>query len=108
MKIVYSFNEFKAAIKAGEKDILLKGCGKKLLCAFAAASVCIGMGISSTAGVIASAGVIGVAAAPATGGIGPVIIIACAATIVAIVALCKNYNIEVDWKSGEVHVKIKK
>ena len=108
MKIVYSFNEFKAAIKAGEKDILLKGCGKKLLCAFAAASVCIGMEISSTAGVIASAGVIGVAAAPATGGIGPVIIIACAATIVAIVALCKNYNIEVDWKSGEVHVKIKK
>lgn len=108
MKVVYSFSEFKAAIKAGEKDILLKGCGKKLLCAFAAASVCIGMGISSTAGVIASAGVIGVAAAPATGGIGPVLIIACAATIVAIVALCRNYNIEVDWKSGEVHVRIKK
>lgn len=32
MKTVYSLKEFKTAIKAGEKDILIKGCGKKLLC----------------------------------------------------------------------------
>ena len=31
MKVVYSFSEFKSVIKAGEKDILLKGCSKKLL-----------------------------------------------------------------------------
>ena len=108
MKVVYSFNEFKAAIKVGEKDIVVKNCSKKLLCAFSAASVCIAMGITTTAGVISSAGVIAVAAAPVTGGISTVLIITAAATIVTIVALCLKYNIEVDWKSGEVHVRIKK
>lgn len=30
MKTVYSFDEFKSAVKAGEKDILWKGCGKNI------------------------------------------------------------------------------
>lgn len=76
MKTVYSLKEFKTVIKAGGKDILIKGCGKKLLCIFAAAAVCISMGITTTASVIASAGVIAAAAAPTTGGIGTVLIIA--------------------------------
>lgn len=108
MKVVYSFSEFKLAIKAGERDILLKGCSKKLLCAFSAASVCIGMGITSTAGVISSAGIIAAATAAPTGGISTVLIITSAVTIVAIVALCLNYDIEVDWASGDVHVRIKR
>ena len=108
MKTVYSFDEFKSAIKAGEKDILWKGCSKKYLYAFSAAAVCISLGITSTAGVISSAGVIAAAAAPTTGGIGTVFIITSALLIVAIVALCLHYNIEVDYKKGEVHVRIKK
>lgn len=104
MKTVYSLKEFKTAIKAGEKDILIKGCGKKLLCIFAAAAVCISMGITTTAGVIASAGVIAAAAAPTTGGIGTVLIIASATTIITIVSLCLGYNIDVNWKLGEVHI----
>lgn len=103
MVVVYSFDEFKSAIKAGEKDILIKGCGKKLLSAFAVASVCASMGITTTAGIIASAGAIGAAVTV------PIpIIIASAVTIVAIIALCRGYNIEVDWKNGWVHVKIRK
>lgn len=108
MKVVYSFDEFKSAVKAGEKDILWKGCSKKYLYAFSAAAVCISLGITSTAGVISSAGVIAAAAAPTTGGIGTVVIITSAALIVAIVALCLHYNIEVDYRKGEIHVRIKK
>ena len=105
MVVVYSFDEFKSAIKAGEKDILIKGCGKKLLCVFAVASVCVSMGITTTAGIIAAVGASGTAvAAP----ISIPLIIASAGTIVAIIALCRGYNIEVDWKNGWVHVKIRK
>lgn len=107
MKVVHSLSEFKVAIKAGEKDILIKGCEKKLLVIFSAAAVCKTRMITTAAGVVASAGIIKVAAIPITVGIGTVSIITSAATIVAIVALCHGYDIHVNWNTKDVHVERK-
>lgn len=104
MKTVHSFDEFKSAVKAGEKDILWKGCSKKYIYAFSAAAACKNLGITSMAGVTSNANCIAANAVSTT----VVFIITSALLIVAIIALCKDYNIEVDYSGSEVHVKIKK
>lgn len=58
------------------------------------------MGITSTAGVFASSGILAATSAPATGGVSIPIIIIGATTIVAIVALCNGYDIDGDRKKG--------
>lgn len=108
MEIAGNFSELKAAIKAGENDILMLGCSKRLMCAFAAARVCLAMGITSVAGVIASSGAIAMASAPATGGVSTLLIIVSAVTIISIVAICRDYDIELEWQFKTVHVRLKR
>lgn len=83
---------------------------KKDLVLFAVAAYCANAGISTTLGVITSAGVIAAGTAVPTGGISILIIIASAATIIAIVAILNNtdYELSIDWKKMTIKLKLKK
>ena len=67
-------------------------------------------GFSTTLGVITSAGVIAAETAVPTGGISILIIIACAGSIIAIVAILNNtdYELSIDWKNMTITLKLKK
>lgn len=106
---VQTFKDLQKAVKSHTEIIEYK-CGKKDLILFAVAAYCANAGILTTLGVITSAGIIAAGAAVPTGGISILIIIVCAITIIAIVAILNNtdYELSIDWKNMTITLKLKK
>ena len=106
---IQTFKDLQKAVKSRTEIIEYK-CGQKDLVLFAVATYCANAGISTTLGVITSAGVIAAGTAVPTGGISILLIIASAATIIAIVAILNNtdYELSIDWKNMTITLKLKK